>query len=64
MAATVTLPDGSPRFVWTDTRPDPRIYARVILAAVLERQRWRAQYEHAKTLQPVDNSFGNATGPP
>ena len=37
MAATVT--DGSPRFVWTDTRPDPRIYARVILAAVFQRRR-------------------------
>ncbi len=23
MAATVTLPDGTPRFVWTDSRPDP-----------------------------------------
>ena len=45
MAATVTLADGTPRFVWTDTRPDPRIYARVILASIAERQRWRAQYE-------------------
>ena len=33
MAASVTLPDGSPRFVWTDTRPDADIYARVILAS-------------------------------
>ena len=32
MAASITLPDGSPRFVWTDTRPDADIYARVILA--------------------------------
>lgn len=64
MAATVTLPDGSPRYVWTDSRPDPAIYARVILASIAERQRWRAQYEAAKTLQAVDNSFGNATGPP
>lgn len=50
--------------MWTDTRPDPATYARVILASIAERQRWRAQYEAAKTLQPVDNSFGNSTGPP
>ncbi|HET9647919.1 MAG TPA: replication initiator [Microlunatus sp.] len=70
MAATVQLPDGSPRFVWTDTKPDPRIYARVILASVLERQRWRNQYEQAKqelgkTLTgAVDNSFRNSDRPP
>ena len=64
MAATVQLPDGSPRFVWTDTKPDPMIYARVILAAVRERLRWRAQYEAAKTKQPVDNSFRNDARPP
>ena len=34
MAASVILPDGSPRFVWTDTRPDADIYARVILASI------------------------------
>jgi hypothetical protein len=62
MAAGVTLPDGSPRFVWTDTRPDPTTYARVLLRVIAERQRWRAQYEHAKAL--VDNSFGNCHSPP
>jgi hypothetical protein len=64
MAATLTLPDGSPRFIWTDGRPDLTTYARVILASIAERQCWRAQYQHAKTVRPVDNSFGNATGPP
>ncbi len=64
MAADVHLPDGTPRFLWTDSRPDPNTYARVILASIAERQRWRAQYETAKTLHPVDNSFGNSTGPP
>ena len=48
MAATVTMPDGSPRFVWTDTNPDPITYAQVIMAAVAERLRWKAQYEAAK----------------
>ena len=50
MAAAVTLPDGSPRFIWTDTRPDHDAYIKVILQSVAERQRWRAQYEHAKTV--------------
>ena len=48
LAATVTLPDGRPRFVWTDTKTDPQTYARVILATVLEQQKWRSQYEAAK----------------
>jgi hypothetical protein len=55
LAASVTLPDGTPRFVWTDTRPDPITYARVILKSIAERQRWRAQYEAAKNAtRPVD----------
>lgn len=63
MASSVTLPDGSPRFVWTDTRPDPTIYARVLLHSIAERQRWRTQYEAAKaSTQPVDNR--SATRPP
>ena len=48
MAASVTLPDGTPRFVWTDTRPDHDTYVAVVLNSIGERQRWRAQYEHAK----------------
>ena len=48
MAATVTLADGSPRFVWTDTRPDHDTYVKVILQSVAERQRRRVQYEAAK----------------
>jgi hypothetical protein len=48
LAASVTLP-GSARFVWTDTRPDHDTYVSVILNSIGERQRWRAQYEAAKT---------------
>ena len=62
LAADVTLADGSPRFVWTDTRPDLAVYARVILASIAERQRWREQYARAKALRPVDSR--PATGPP
>ncbi len=59
MAATVPLPDGSPRFVWTDIRPDHDTYVKVILDSISEPQRWRAQYEAAKTAAagvagPVD----------
>jgi hypothetical protein len=67
MAATVTLPDGTSRFVWTDSRPDRVSYALTILASIAERLRWRAQYEAAKQAVqliggPVDNH--SATGPP
>ncbi|HET9872270.1 MAG TPA: replication initiator [Propionibacteriaceae bacterium] len=48
LAATVTLPDGRPRFVWTDTRPDSSTYATAILQAVVERLQWREQYDQAK----------------
>ncbi|MBA8793663.1 hypothetical protein FHX74_001268 [Friedmanniella endophytica] len=51
LAASVTLPDGRPRFVWTDLRTDPVLYARVILESVWERSRWRAEYEQAKTAR-------------
>jgi hypothetical protein len=50
MAATVTLADGSPRFAWTDIRHDHDTYVRIVLDSIGQRQRWRAQYEHAKTL--------------
>jgi len=62
LAAAVTLSDGSPRFVWTDTRPDARTYARVLLQSVAERAAWRAQYEAAKAARPVDSR--PATTPP
>ena len=43
LAASVRAADGLPRYVWTDERPDPASYVRTILAAITERQRWRAQ---------------------
>lgn len=49
MAADITSADGHPRFVWTDTQPDPHTYAAVLLASIAERHRWRAQYDAAKT---------------
>jgi hypothetical protein len=54
-AADQILEDGSPRWVWTDTEVTPAQYIQAITHGITERRRWRAQYEHAKTL---------ATGPP
>jgi hypothetical protein len=54
MAASVTLADGSPRFVWTDVRPDHNTYVKIILDSISERQRWRTQYEHAKAATTDD----------
>jgi len=64
LAADLQLPDGTHSSCGPTPGPTRPTYARVILASIAERQRWRAQYEAAKTLQPVDNSFGNSTGPP
>lgn len=69
LAASVTLPDGRPRFVWTDTKTDSITYARVILDSVMERACWRAQYEAAKqaaeAVQPrsaTDGTDGDPDG--
>ena len=61
LAASVTLPDGRPRFVWTDTRPDPVTYARVILQSIVERSRWRAQYDTAKQAGDAAGDTRSAT---
>ena len=64
MAADVLSADGLPRFVWTDDQPDPTTYTLTLLRAVAERQRWRAEYDRAKTAAAgaVDNR--SATGEP
>ena len=63
MAADVLSPDGLPRFVWTEDKPDPTTYTLMLLRAVAERQRWRAQYEQAKTSAAgaVDNYSATST---
>jgi Replication initiator protein, pSAM2 len=63
MATNVLSPDGLPRFVWTDAEPDPTTYTLTLLRAVAERQRWRAEYEKAKTVAGAVNNR-SATGPP
>jgi hypothetical protein len=64
MAATVTLPDGPPRFVWTDTKPDPTSNVWVILNAIAERRRWRTQYEAAKAAAGIVDSYSATDRPP
>ena len=69
MAADVLSPDGLPRFVWTDDRPDPTTYTLMLLHAVAERQKWRAQYQTAKgtaggSAEAVDNRSATAPDPP
>jgi Replication initiator protein, pSAM2 len=65
MATGVLSPDGLPRFVWTDDKPDPTTYILTLLRAVAERQRWRAQYDQAKTAAgAVDSLSATGTDPP
>ena len=64
MAATVSLPDGTPRFAWTDMRPDHDTYVRIVLDSIGERQRWRAQYEHAKTFARSAPGVSTVAQPP
>ena len=47
MAADVKASDGLPRYVWTDSRPEPAAYTQVLLRSISERQRWRTQYQTA-----------------
>jgi hypothetical protein len=64
MAADVLSPDGLPRFLWTDEQPDSTTYTLTLLRAVAERQKWRAEYERAKSVGPVDNRSATAPDPP
>lgn len=65
MATDVLSPDGLHRYVWTDERPDPTTYTLMLLRAVAERQRWRAQYDQAKTRPAVETVDSlSAIGPP
>jgi hypothetical protein len=63
MAAGVLSPDGLPRFVWTDAKSDPTTYTLTLLRAVAERQKWRAEYDRAKTAGPVDNRSATGSHP-
>ena len=64
LAADVTAADGLPRYVWTDAKPDPITYTRVLLASIAERHRWRAQYQAAKTANQAVDSLSATDQPP
>lgn len=61
LSVDVLHDDGKPRFVWDDLPTTEANYTDVLVASVMERRRWRAQYDSAKeaSLQrdgpPVDN---------
>ena len=70
LAADRTLPDGTPRFVWTDTDPDDTTYVAVIAASLRQARAWRTQYAgtprpvaaRATRLTTCGHQFGNQTG--
>ncbi|MGL5857880.1 MAG: replication initiator [Angustibacter sp.] len=49
-AADVLDTDGRPRFVWQDLPVTERDYVAVIADSLRQQQRWRAEYERAKTV--------------
>lgn len=60
MAATVADEDGQPRFEWATVVHGSAITAEVIMQGILERRRWRQQYEQAQSIiqgvgPPVDS---------
>jgi hypothetical protein len=65
LAVSGTLPDGRPRFTWIDAPTDPRMYPLVIMRSVVERSRWREQYEAAKAVdgRPATDHARQDDGP-
>ncbi|MGV8909317.1 MAG: replication initiator [Propionicimonas sp.] len=54
MAANVIAADGQPRYVWADVEAmTPAEHTAAVVASVLERQRWRAQYEQARNVSAM-----------
>ncbi|MBT9275973.1 replication initiation protein [Phycicoccus sp. MAQZ13P-2] len=54
MAADVTASDGDARFLWSAVVSHGGTSAAVLMDTVNQRRRWRAQYEHAKSLSGTD----------
>ena len=51
MSAGIRTSDGRARFVWEPVERDSVSYAPVIMFAVAERRRWRAEYDKARGIQ-------------
>jgi hypothetical protein len=65
LAARPTDEDAGPRFVWESVRVTAQEYAAAIIGSVVERRRWRLEYELARQsvrAGPVDTH--SATAPP
>ncbi|MPZ59797.1 MAG: replication initiation protein [Propionibacteriales bacterium] len=63
-SATATDDDGKPRYIWSPLDPkdtDPPTYKQIILTAIADKQRWRAQYEQAKAQAGCDPGNYSAT---
>ena len=64
MAAEVEASDGEGRFVWAAVVSHGGTSAEVLMETVLERRRWREQYQYAKSLAgadpPVDSRSATA----
>jgi hypothetical protein len=67
MAAEVEATDGTGRFIWAAVGSHGGTSATVLMETVLERRRWREQYEHAKFLAgadpPVESRSATASTP-
>ena len=66
MAAEVLDEDGEPRFLWSLTTVAPHVAGNYVMNAVIERRRWRAELDRAKSLvapgaPPVDNHSATAS---
>jgi hypothetical protein len=67
LSVDVLHEDGQPRFVWDDLPVTGADYTQVLVTSVMERRRWRAQYETAKQAAlerdgpPVDNRSATTT---
>lgn len=61
IAADVLSNDGQPRYRWEPVERDELHYAQVIMLAVAERQRWRREYEQARSA--VDAATRSAVPP-
>lgn len=60
LSADQTLDDGSPRYRWDEIDRRALDYVTVIAASIRQAQRWRVQYESAKSAATSDPG----TGPP
>jgi hypothetical protein len=53
-----------PGYVWTDEPPDPTTFTLMLLRAVAEPQRWRAQYDQGQNRgRCCGQCFGNGNDP-